>query len=124
MKARNVTDKEICESKYRFGILEGVKNKTFYNGVEIRELFSKYALDYTAKDVETVVNQIVPVDAFHSDRERQINLNLLLQKLIRFKEYMTTHTAPSAIQLSKQLPFLDILCKILCFSNFFTYFSC
>ena len=97
MKARNVIDKEICESKYRFGMLEGVKNKTFYNGVAIRELFSKYALDYTAKDVETVVNQIVPVDAFHSDRERQINLNLLLQKLIRFKEYMTTHTAPSAI---------------------------
>lgn len=100
MKARNVLDKEACESKYRFGQLEGVKNKSFYNGVIIRELFNKYNLNYTVNDIKDIADIIVPKDTFHTSREAQINLNLLTQKLVRFQKYMNTHVSPSAILLN------------------------
>lgn len=85
MKARNVLDREACESKYRLGQLEGVKNKSFYNGVVIRELFSKYPLNYTVQTIEDITKKVIPANTFHTKREFQIHLNLLTQKLIRFK---------------------------------------
>ena len=88
MKARNVLDREACESKYRLGQLEGVKNKSFYNGVVIRELFSKYPLNYTVQTIEDITKKVIPANTFHTKREFQIHLNLLTQKLIRFKDYM------------------------------------
>lgn len=100
MKARNVIDKEMCESKYRFGALEGEKNKSFYNGVILRELFSKYNLNYTVKDIESTVDAVIPKDVFHSTRESKINLTLLTQKLIRFQVYMQHQIAANATILN------------------------
>ena len=100
MKSRNVIDKEICESKYRLGALEEDKNKSFYNGVVIRELFSKYNLDYTENDIKDLVNSLIPDYTFYTSREEKLNLELLTEKLMRFKEYMNTNLSTSVDVLS------------------------
>lgn len=96
MKARNVLDREACETKYRFGQLESVKNKAYYNGVVLRELFTKYNLNFTENDIVNIALANIPNESFHTNREAEINLDLLKRKLIRFQTYMKTHLAPSS----------------------------
>lgn len=96
MKARNVLDREACETKYRFGQLESVKNKSYYNGVVLRELFTNYNLNFTENDIVNIALANIPNESFHTNRESEINLDLLKRKLIRFQTYMKTHLAPSS----------------------------
>lgn len=87
MKSRNVIEKEQCKFKYRYGVLDSEKGKTYYNGIIMKDVFSKYGLSFTAQNIVDSMNAIMPGSCFHTNRENKINMGLLVKRLLRFEEY-------------------------------------
>lgn len=87
MKSRNVVEKEQCIFKYRYGVLDSEKGKAYYNGVIIKDVFSKYGLSFTGQNIIDSIQSIMPGNCFHTNRENQINMGLLVERLLRFETY-------------------------------------
>lgn len=95
MKMRNIIQNEKCCTKDMYNTFSEKKEKNYYNGIVIKELFKQYGLNYNNKEVMKIVTDTMPQDLFHSSREEIINTTLLVLRLLRFKEYYTNYVLSS-----------------------------
>lgn len=95
MKLRDVVSAEKCFTKDTFSGFSEKKEKNYYNGVVIRELFKKYGLNFVCKDVLDTVKTAMPEELFHTSREATINTSLLVLRLLRFQEYCNKYSSIS-----------------------------
>ncbi len=92
MKLRDVVNSEKCFTKDTYSGFSEKKEKNYYNGIVIRELFKKYGLSFISKDVLDTVKEVMPMDLFHTSRESTINTSLLVLRLLRFQEYCNKYS--------------------------------
>lgn len=91
MKMRDIIQNEKCYTKDMYNSFSEKKEKNYYNGIVIRELFKQYGLNYNNSEVMKIVTDTMPKDLFHTSREEIINTTLLILRLLRFKEYYTKY---------------------------------
>ena len=91
-KSSDLIAKEICEVKYLLKGLDSVKNKNYFNGIALKELFATKGFDFSKEDVEEVVDLKIPQSVFLTSKECNLNKELLVNKLMRFKEYENDRT--------------------------------
>lgn len=89
MKMRDIISNEKCYTKDMYKDFSEKKEKNYYNGIVIRELFKQYGLNYKNSDVMKIVKDTMPNDLFHTSREEIINTTLLVLRLNRFQDYYT-----------------------------------
>ena len=86
-KGSDLINKEKCGVKYSLKELNATKNKNYFNGIALKELFSTKGFDFTKEDIEGVIDNKVPKSVFLTNKECSINKDLLTNKLMRYKEY-------------------------------------
>lgn len=87
LKGSDLISREVCEIKYSLKDLSSTKGKSYFNGIALKELFSTKGFDFTKSDIEEIVDTKVPSSIFLTDKECLLNKELLVGKLMRFKEY-------------------------------------
>lgn len=92
MKLRDVVNSEKCHSKDVYSGFSEKKEKNYYNGIVVRELFKKHGLNFISKDVLDTVQEVMPPELFHTSREATINTSLLVLRLLRFQEYCNKYS--------------------------------
>lgn len=92
MRLRDVVNSEKCHSKDMYSDFSEKKEKNYYNGIVIRELFKKHGLRFISKDVLDTVKEVMPPELFHTSREATINTSLLVLRLLRFQEYCNKYS--------------------------------
>lgn len=97
MKMRDVINSEKCFTKDTFSSFSEKKEKNYYNGVVIRELFKKHGLSFISKDVLETVKDVMPMELFHTSRESTINTSLLVLRLLRFQEYCNKYSGIASL---------------------------
>jgi len=98
MNSKQVINKEACMAKYCFGMFESYKEKNYWNGIILKELFKKYTLNYNAQNVIDEIDALMPDNLFKTSREGVINAQLLVMKLLRFQDYMNNSVLTSNSQ--------------------------
>lgn len=86
MNVSSLWHKESCGRKSRYGGLDSKMGKAFANGMMLKELFVTKALSFTPKDIEDIVDQTVDPKLFQTERELNLNGQVLAQKLMRMKD--------------------------------------
>ena len=59
-KGSDLINKEKCGVKYSLKELNATKNKNYFNGIALKELFSTKGFDFTKEDIEGVIDNKVP----------------------------------------------------------------
>ena len=91
MKMRDIIEAEKCYTKNTYSDFSEKKEKNYYNGIIITELFKTFGLNFNSSDVMGIVTKTIPQDMFHTSREQTINATLLVLRLLRFQEYYTNN---------------------------------
>ena len=91
MKMRKFLESEKCQSKATYAGFSEKKEKNYYNGIVLRELFKTHGLSYTRKDIVDLVKKVVPLELFQTNRELVINSTVLVLRLLRLQEYQNTY---------------------------------
>lgn len=86
-KGNELISREICEVKYSLNGLNSLKGKNYYNGIALKELFATKGYDFAKTDIEEIIDTKVPQSVFLTTKECTLNKELLVNKLMRFKEY-------------------------------------
>lgn len=95
MKSSDLISKEICEWKESFNHLDSTKGKSFFNGIAIKHIFEKYDIFTVENDeIEDIVDTYVKPNLFGTKEEKELNKDLLAQKILRYQlwenKYSTT----------------------------------
>lgn len=91
-KSTDLIAKEMCEVKYLLKGLDSVKGKNYFNGIALKELFATKGFNFTKEDIEEVVDLKIPQSVFLTSKECNLNKELLVNKLMRFKDYENDRT--------------------------------
>lgn len=91
MKMREVIANEKCYTKDMYSCFSERKEKNYYNGIVLRELFKKHGINYNNADVMKIVKDVMPIDLFQISREETINTTLLVLRLLRVQQYFNKY---------------------------------
>lgn len=86
-KSSDFINKELCGVRYSFSELSSSKNKNYYNGIALKEIFSNFGFNYTKAELKKIISDKVPKDIFNTKLEGSLNKELLAGKLMRYKKY-------------------------------------
>lgn len=100
--------KEICEVKDSLRMLDSIKNKNYFNGISLKELFSTKGLSFTKEEIEEIIDLKVPKSIFLSSKEYYLNKTLLVNKLMRFKKYEESKTIKRNVLKNANSTIIDI----------------
>lgn len=101
MKMRDIIQAEKCKTKNFYSGFSEKKEKNYYNGVILTELFKTYGLNFNSSDIMGIVTKTIPQETFHTSREQTINATLLVLRLLRFQEYYTKNVLTSTAIIHK-----------------------
>lgn len=88
MNVRNLCQKESCGLKFRYNDLGSSKGKYFANARVIKELFWTKGMAFNIPDIEAIIDAEIDSSLFQTEREKNLNSQLLTQKLMRLKTEM------------------------------------
>lgn len=91
-KVKSLWNKESCGLKHRYGNLETTKGKAFANGLVMKELFTTHGMNFKVKDIEDIINYNIADSLFQTEREKNLNSQLLTQKIMRLKSEVDKHS--------------------------------
>lgn len=88
MNIRNLCQKESCGLKYRYNTLGSAKGKAFANGQVLKELFHTKGMAFSFSDIADIINDKIDDELFQTEREKNMNNQLLAQKILRLKDHL------------------------------------
>lgn len=87
IKSSEILMKEKCENRFRINRLDSKKGINYYNAMVIKEVFSTKGLDFEEEDLKEIVEKILPLRNFNTKKDYEINNQLLIGKLMRYKQF-------------------------------------
>lgn len=91
MKVREIIANEKCYTKTMYSCFSEKKEKNYYNGIVIKELFKKHGINFNNADIIKILQDVMPVDLFQISREETINTTLLILSLLRVQQYFNKY---------------------------------
>lgn len=84
---RKLYDVEQCSKKGLFSFLNSDTNRKFQTAIFINNLLDEYGISYTKESLEKEVNDTF-INGFINKKEEEYFKNSIVNKLIRFKDYL------------------------------------